>query len=82
MNYLVVSQCEESGDFPSVSLFHFLLLFFKGTDGCNCFPGGSVVKNLPANSEDTGDAGLIPGLEDPLEEEMTTHSSILAWRIP
>ena len=22
------------------------------------------------------------GLEDPLEEEMTTHSSILAWRIP
>ena len=23
-----------------------------------------------------------PGLEDPLEEEMKTHSSILAWRIP
>ena len=23
-----------------------------------------------------------PGLEDPLEESMTTHSSILAWRIP
>ena len=22
------------------------------------------------------------GQEDPLEEEMTTHSSILAWRIP
>ena len=22
------------------------------------------------------------GWEDPLEEEMTTHSSILAWRIP
>ena len=22
------------------------------------------------------------GLEDPLEEEMATHSSILAWRIP
>ena len=62
MSSLVVSQCEEGGDFPSVSLFHFLLLFFKGTDGCNCFPGGSVVKNLPANSEDTGDAGSIPGL--------------------
>ena len=26
--------------------------------------------------------GLIPGLEDTLEEEMATHSSILAWRIP
>ena len=23
-----------------------------------------------------------PGWEDPLEEEMATHSSILAWRIP
>ena len=26
--------------------------------------------------------GSILGLEDPLEEEMTTHSSILAWRFP
>ena len=23
-----------------------------------------------------------PGREDPLEEDMATHSSILAWRIP
>ena len=29
-----------------------------------------------------GDAGSILGLEDPLEEEMATHSSILAWKIP
>ena len=29
----------------------------------------SVVKNLPANTGDTGDVGLIPGWEDPLEEE-------------
>ena len=27
------------------------------------------------------DSGSIPGLEDPLEKEMATHSSILAWRI-
>ena len=27
-------------------------------------------------------AGWIPGREDPLEEDMATHSSILAWRIP
>ena len=26
------------------------------------FPGGSVVKNLPTNAEDTGDTGSIPGL--------------------
>ena len=31
---------------------------------------------------DTGDTGLIPGLEDPLEEEMATYSSILAWKSP
>ena len=30
----------------------------------------------------TGDPGSILGLEDPLEEGMATHSSILAWRIP
>ena len=42
------------------------------------FPGSSVVKNLPANA---GDAGLIPGSEDPLEEETATHSSILALKI-
>ena len=29
-----------------------------------------------------GDTGSILGQEDPLEEEMTTHSSILAWKIP
>ena len=38
-----------------------------------------MIKNLPANA---GDAGSIPGQEDPLEEEMATHSSILAWEIP
>ena len=43
------------------------------------FPGASVVKNLPANA---GDLGLILRLGNPLEEEMVTHSSILAWEIP
>ena len=41
--------------------------------------GGSVVKNPPAKA---GDTGLIPGSEDPLEKEMATYSSILAWKIP
>ena len=38
-----------------------------------------VVKNLPATQE-TQVQSL--GWEDPLEKEMTTHSSNLAWRIP
>ena len=41
------------------------------------FPGGSVVKNPPASSSDTGS---IPGWEDPLVKEMATHSSILTWK--
>ena len=40
---------------------------------------GSVVKNLPAVQERQVQS---LGLEDPLEEGMATHSSILAWRIP
>ena len=44
-------------------------------------PGGSMVKNLPAMQElqETWVPSL--GWEDPLEEGMATHSSILAWRI-
>ena len=41
-----------------------------------------MVKNPAANAGDARDVGLIPGREDPLEEEMATCSSILAWRIP
>ena len=43
------------------------------------FPGDIVVKNLPI-MQDTMVWSL--GEEDPLEKEMTTHSSILARRIP
>ena len=41
-----------------------------------------MVKNLPAYAGDAKDPGLIPGGKEPLEEKMTTHGSILAWRIP
>ena len=41
-----------------------------------------MVKNPPPSAGDPGDTGLIPGSDDPLEEGMATHSSILAWRIP
>ena len=43
------------------------------------FPGGSEVKNLPANA---GDAGSIPGSGRSPGGGMATHSSIFAWEIP
>ena len=42
------------------------------------FPGGSVIKNLPAMQE-TQMRSLAQ--EEPLEKETATHSSILAWEI-
>ena len=41
-----------------------------------------MIKNPSANAGDIRGAGSVPGLEDPLEEGMETHSSILAWKIP
>ena len=50
----------------------------KGVD-FRGYPGGSAVKNPPTMQE----AQVPPlGQEDPLEEEMATHSNILAWKIP
>ena len=43
------------------------------------FPGVSESKESTCNA---GDLGSILGWEDPLEEGMAIHSSILAWRIP
>ena len=80
----------EDADFSS-----FVQVFGSGDGSTTSFPGhgpgpqiegasgasliAQVVKNLPAMQE-TGVRFL--GQEDPLEEEMATHSSILAWRIP
>ena len=43
------------------------------------FPGDTVVRNLPAMQERRFRS---LSREDPLEEEMATYSSILAWKIP
>ena len=45
-------------------------------------PSGSGVKNSPAMQELQETQVRSLGQEDLLEKEMTTHSSILAWRIP
>ena len=60
---------------------------------CNtmdCNPPGSSVRGIlqarilkpRANAGDSGAAGSIPVLEESLEEDMATCSSILSWRIP
>ena len=59
-------------------------LFIKGLL-CASFPGGSVAKNPPLNPSleemlETQVQSL--GWEDLLEEEMATHSSTPAWKIP
>ena len=66
-------------DFSLVGLLRTFVYFDLLRRG---FPGGSLVKNLPVNAGDARDAASIPGWRDPLEEEMATHSSILAWKVP
>ena len=51
------------------------------TDLCVCFPGGASGKE-PACQETKEIWVRSLGHEYPLREGMSTHSSILAWRIP
>ena len=44
-----------------------------------CFPGGSDSEESACNE---GDWVRSLGVEDPLEKEMVTHASILAWKTP
>ena len=49
------------------------------------FPSGPVVKKLPANAGENALKKMhFQSLcqEDPVEKEMATHFSILAWKIP
>ena len=68
------------GFFQSVPAQH---LPHRGRENC-CTDSRTMVqmvKNLPANAGDSRDAGLISVLGRPLEKEMATHSSILAWKM-
>ena len=57
------------------------VIFFKLESQFGASQVVLVLKNLPASAGDEREIGLALGLEDPLEEGMATHSSILAWRI-
>ena len=46
------------------------------------FPSSSVVENLPAMQEMQETQVQSLSWEDPLEKEMATHFSVLAWKIP
>ena len=54
----------------------------SGESGEWGFPSGSAVKNPPVMQELQEMWVQSLGQEDPLEEGMATHSSILAWEIP
>ena len=62
--------------YGALELFKKLLFVFLG------FPGGSVEKILLAVQETQEMQVQSSGQEDLLEEEMATHTSILAWEIP
>ena len=64
------------------------MLFFTLLELMGEFRGSIIIiGRFPRGSDNesacnAGDLGLIPGSEDPLEKEMATHSSILAWKMP
>ena len=58
------------------------LCFKQAAEANMGFPGGTVVKNQPANAGDARDTGSIPGSGRSPEKEMATHCSIPAWEIP
>ena len=62
-----------------MELFQYSLIDLAFLSNPWSFPGSAAGKEPTCNA---GDLGLIPGWEDPLEEGMAAHSSILAWRIP
>ena len=63
----------------TLSFPHFTHVATEAQRGETGFPGGPAVKNLPAMQETWVQA---LGWEDPVEDGMATHSSVLAWRIP
>ena len=60
----------------STRIYGLLVLFVVG------FLGGSVVKNPPTMQETQEIQVQSLDWENPLEKEMATHPSILAWKIP
>ena len=60
----------------------YFLIYLSLNTTCKVFLDGPSVKNLPAMQETQKTEVRSLGQEDSLEEEMTTISSILTWKIP
>ena len=58
------------------------LCFKQAAEAHMGFPGGTVVKNQPANAGDARDTGSIPGSGRSPGEGNGNPPSILAWKIP
>ena len=69
-------ECLSALSFLIFLLFHYYYCYYWASQVV------LVEKNLSASPGDSRDVGSILRLEYPLEEDMATHSSIPAWRIP
>ena len=84
-SYVSKFQCHREG-----ALYHaqqrlilFFFFFFSNIALASCFQWASLVAQMVKNPPAMQETWVWPlGWEDPLEEGMATHSSILAWRIP
>ena len=64
-------------------LGNFILFLFKRIVAIYIFPSGSVGKRICLPMQETQEMQVrFLSWDDPLEEEMATHSSVLAWKIP
>ena len=61
---------------------NYYTILYCGKCSQQSFIHGSVVKNPPVNTETQETQVQSLGQENPLEEEMAMHSSVLAWEIP
>ena len=78
----MLKRIENSHGVNVVRFFSFSVSFTQRGGDERASQAALVLKRLPANAVDKGDAGSIPALGRSLEEGLATHSSILAWKIP
>ena len=64
---------DRTGSSESLHMYLWFLSIFLGFPGCS---------EVIVSASNAGELGSSLGWENPLEKEMVTHSSILAWRIP
>ena len=80
--FLTWSPSRVSHELTYIWYLNFKLRDLIGAHVWEGFPSGSAVKSPPVMQKTEETWAWSLGREDPLEEEVATHSSILAWRIP